>query len=150
MKITYFAILVALLFAQTASAVPLLEKITIPGNMLTENAVAKSCVIHRGGKMVSRRSLAQLSSTRTTALRLNFAAIKPVIDSVALGTITTGIAPVDGGRVEYHAYQPQADGSLKKIIVWENGEGSTSTNESMEAKLLRNFIDLTCGEPLLY
>jgi hypothetical protein len=35
-------------------------------------------------------------------------------------------------------------------VLWEDGEGSSNINNTMEAKMLRNFIDLTCGDPLLY
>jgi hypothetical protein len=150
MKNKYFITLALLFATHSVLAVPLLEKITTPGFVMAEYAISKSCVIHRTGSLVITRNLAQLSSTRTIALKLNLPTISSVIKTAALGSITTGIAPVDGGRVEYHAYQLQADGSLKKVVLWEDGEGSSNINNTMEAKMLRNFIDLTCGDPLLY
>jgi hypothetical protein len=152
MKIKYIsalAALAALLLTQTISAAPLLEKITKPGFVLEERAINKSCVIQDTGNLAIDYNLGQLSSKRASVLKLNLATIKTIIDKAASGTLKTWPSIVDIGRVEYYAYQKQADGSLKKIILWQTGEIAPKTNNALEARLLRNFIDLNCGEPLL-
>lgn len=145
----YFFALFALLAAQTASAGNvLLEKNTLPGYVMPAYAVNKSCTIHEKGKLVVSYTLQQLTSERSTPLTLDAAAIKSAIDDAALGTITTGESTVDTGVVQYYAYQTQSDGTFKRIVLWETGGIGPRTNDSDSAILLRNFIDLNCGDPL--
>lgn len=151
MNIKYGMAVVMLLMAQAVSATPvmLLEKTTTPGFVLDEYAISKSCVIQTSGNLLIDYKLRELSSKRASVLKLNLSVIKGIIDKAALGTLKTGQSLVDIGRVEYNAYQTKADGSLKKIILWQTGEIAPKTNTAPEAKLLRNFIDLNCGDALL-
>jgi hypothetical protein len=152
MKVQYITALAALLVAQTISAAPapLLEKITKPGFVMAEYAINKSCMIQSTGAMSINYALGQLSSKRASVLKLSLTTINAAIDKAAMGTLKTWSSTADTGRVEYYAYQMQADGSFKKYILWQTGEIAPKTNNAPEAKLLRNFIDLNCGDPLLY
>ncbi len=158
MKLKYLLTVSALIITQAVLAAPtlpakqpvMLEKITTPGFVMAEYAVNKSCVIQANGKLVVNYKLGTLSSKREDVLKLSLTAIKDAIDKAALGVLTAGPSIADTGRVEYAAYQPQADRSLKKIVLWQTGEIAPETNDAPEAKLLRNFIDLNCGDPLLY
>jgi hypothetical protein len=147
MKIKHFITLIALLAAHSVSAVPLLEKDTISGFISPAYAINKTCVIHRAGTMVNSYNLGGLASQRSTVLKLSLAKIVTMINNAALGSLTPGQPIPDAGIVEYYAYQPQADGSLKKIVLWQGG--APQLNNSAEALTLRNFIDLNCGDPLL-
>lgn len=149
MKIKHFIILAALLAAQTAEAVPLLEKDTSPGFVSPSYAISKTCVIHRAGIMINSYNLAGLSSQRIMPLKLSLAKIITMINNATLGALTTGQSTVDTGSVRYYAYQAQADGSFKKIVLWQVGGVAPQVNNSAEALTLRNFIDLNCGDPLL-
>ena len=150
MKIKHFITLIALLAAHSASAVPLLEKDTISGFISPAYAINKTCVIHRAGTMVNSYNLGGLASQRSTVLKLSLAKIVTMINNAALGFLTPGQpTAADQGGVEYYAYQPQAGGSLKKIVLWQIGGGTPQLNNSAEALTLRNFIDLNCGDPLL-
>lgn len=151
MKIQSITALAALLVAQTISAAPLLEMTTTPGFVMAEYALGKSCVIQDTGNMTINYNLRELSSKRASVLKLNIATIKAIIDKAALGVIKK--SPniiVDAGRIDHYAYQTQPDGSSKKIILWQEGDGVIRTNQSVEAKLLRNFIDLNCSGALRY
>ena len=156
MKTKYLIALGAILTAQTVAAVTpppppplLLEKITTPGFIAPSAALSKSCVIQKSGNLVISYNLGGLISKRTTLLKLNFPTIIATIDKAAVGPFAAGLSTVDTGRTEYNAYQKQPDGSLKKIILFQQGGISPATNLAPEATLLRNFIDLNCGDPLL-
>jgi hypothetical protein len=152
MKTKYLIALGAILTAQAVAAVTpppppplLLEKITTPGNIAPTAALSKSCVIQKSGNLVMSYNLGGLTSTRKTLLKLNFLTIISTIDKAALGTLTTGASTADTGRIEYNAYQKQLDGSMKKIVLWQEGGIAPAINDAPEATLLRSFIDLNCG-----
>jgi hypothetical protein len=152
MKTQYIIIsFAALLLAKTVAATPLLEKVTTHGYVMAEYALNKSCVIENTGQMTIYYNLRGLSSQRVVKLKLNRKNLNAVIDTAALGTLKKAPGEmVDAGRTDHFAYQKQADGTFKKVILWQSGDGVIYTNQSPEAKLLRNFIDLNCGDPLLY
>jgi hypothetical protein len=126
----------------------LLEKITTPGFVLPEYAISKTCTLQTNGSLSISYTIGGLTSKKISQLKLSLPSLKQTIDAAAMGELTEGPSIADTGRVEYAAYQAQVGGTSKKIILWQAGEIAPKTNNSSEARLLRNFIDLNCGDPL--
>jgi hypothetical protein len=138
--------------ATTAQAGTLLEKVSSPGFVMSSYAIVKKCSITDNGQMVQQYQLHEMASKRTTPLVLAKGSIKIKISEAALGTINTEGMPVDGPTISYRAYQKQAGSALKTVLLYEEngGSGQKSTNDSPSAVALRNFIDVNCGDPLVY
>jgi hypothetical protein len=160
--------------AGLASAGVLLEKVTFPGFVRQEYAISTRCTLSDGmkavanpvgtgiavpigtgitvpnGVLVMESQLGSLKSKRQQPLQLSAEAIKAVITVASLTPIISHSFPVDAGTQIYRAYQKKADGSVKSVLLWEQngGTGTENINSSAEALMLRNFIDLNCGNPL--
>ncbi len=140
-------VLVSLCLATTAQAGVLLEKVNYPGFVMPSYAISKSCTISDSGQLIMQYQLDGMSTKRTLPLQLTKASIKTKIAEAALGKISSESFPVDVNTVSYRAYQKQADGSDKKVLLFEEngGSGEKKVNDSEAAVALRNFIDVNCG-----
>ena len=140
-------VLVSLCLATTAQAGVLLEKVNYPGFVMPSYAISKSCTISDSGQLIMQYQLEGMSTKRTLPLQLTKASIKTKIAEAALGKISSESFPVDVNTVSYRAYQKQADGSDKKVLLFEEngGSGEKKINDSEAAVALRNFIDVNCG-----
>ena len=140
-------VLVSLCLATTAQAGVLLEKVNYPGFVMPSYAISKSCTISDSGQLIMQYQLDGMSTKRTLPLQLTKASIKTKIAEAALGKISSESFPVDVNTVSYRAYQKQADGSDKKVLLFEEngGSGEKKINDSEAAVALRNFIDVNCG-----
>jgi hypothetical protein len=141
-----------LCLASTAQASVLLEKVKYPGYVMQSYAISSRCTLSDTGLLVQHQQLGDLISKRKTQLQVTTANIKAKMTLAASGKITSSPFPVDPPTVIYRAYQKQPDGSTKQILLYEEngGSGQKKVNEAQEAIMLRNFIDLNCGDPLTY
>jgi hypothetical protein len=148
----YRGIIVFLSLVSMAHAEVLLEKVKSPGFVMTSYAVSSRCTISDTGLLTTQLQLGELLSKRNTQLQLTTLKVKARIKEAALGNITTNSFPVDAATISYRAYQKQLDGTLKQILLFEQngGSGVESKNNTEAAITLRNFIDLNCGDPLIY
>ncbi|MEY4768786.1 MAG: hypothetical protein RL637_1425, partial [Pseudomonadota bacterium] len=89
-----------------------------------------------------------LTAKKTFPVQISVPAINTLINQAAIGKLIEGQSIADTGRVEYVAYQAKSGGIAKQIILWQAGEIAPKTNDSSQARVLRNFIDLVCGDPL--
>ena len=138
----------AVLFQPAVYAGVLLEKTTLPGFVMPAFAISKRCTINTDGRMTQTYQIGEANSKRVTALSLS-KGVAGVVDTAAQGTVTESSMPVDLPTVGYYAYQQQA-GHAKKIILLEanGGSGVRKENDAEEARQLRNFIDLNCGDAI--
>lgn len=144
--------LLSLCIVSTAQAAVLLEKVTLPGEVLPGYDIRKNCVIQDSGQLVIQYQLSGMNSKRTMPLQLSKPGIKIKIDEAATGTITSEIIPVDVATIIYRTYQKQIDGTIKTVLLYEEngGSGEKKINNSQAATALRNFIDVNCGDELRY
>jgi hypothetical protein len=119
---------------------------------MSSYAVSSRCTVSDTGLLTTQLQLSDLISKRNTQLQLTIVKTTAKINNAALGKITSSSFPVDGPTISYRAYQKLADGSIKQILLYEEngGTGVKKTNSSDAAVTLRNFIDLNCGDPLVY
>jgi hypothetical protein len=141
-----------LCLASTAQAGVLLEKVKYPGEVMPSYTISSRCTLSDTGLLVQHQQLGDLISKRKTQLQVTTANIKAKVTLAAAGKVTSSTFPVDGQTIIYRAYQKQPDGSVKQILLYEEngGSGQKLVNETEEAIVLRNFIDLNCGDPLTY
>jgi hypothetical protein len=152
MRMAVKAIITVAGFAvSSAHAAPvLLEKITQPGFTTPAYAVAKTCKISIDGKLVQTYAIGAAGSTRSTQLILSNG-IGGIINEAAKGVISTSNGPVDTPTIIYNAYQIAAGHSTKVILSSHNGgTGQIKENGSDAALLLKNFINLNCGDAIEY
>jgi hypothetical protein len=134
------------LSAATVSVIPkLLEKVTNSAPLPPPYTMwFKSCVIQADGVMVNSYTLGNLTSVRKTPLKLSLVTIKNTITKAALGQVTGGQIIVGGESTNYYAYT----GLPTKQVVLTKDLYNTTQNPSAEAQILRNFINLNCGDAL--
>ena len=153
MSLFYYRwLLLPLCALSTAQASVLLEKVSYPGYVMPSYALTKSCTIQDNEQLVIQYQLDGMSSKRTLPLQLNKASIKAKIAEAETGAMSMESFPVDVATVIYRAYQKQADGKLKMVLLYEEngGSGTKSVNDAQSAVALRNFIDANCGDNLRY
>lgn len=123
----------------------ILQKTTSPGFVMPAYAISKTCKIHDNGQITQHYQVASAASLKTGKLKLR-PTTGGLIDEAALGKITETITAVDIPSVSYVAFQK----TNKKVILRDinGGTGVEKTNESEAATILRNFIDLNCGDPI--
>jgi hypothetical protein len=141
-------IFIIVLLSSSIQAAPLLEKITTPGFVMPEYAISKKCTLQTNGTVSINYTLATLTAKKTFPVQISVPAINTLINQAAIGKLIEGQSIADTGRVEYVAYQAKSGGIAKQIILWQAGEIAPKTNDSSQARVLRNFIDLVCGDPL--
>lgn len=144
--------LLSFCLVSTAQADILLQKISSPGFVMSTYAISKSCTITDAGQLIMQFQLDGMNSKRSIPLQLTKASIKTKISEAALGTLNTESFPVDVPTISYYAFQKQADNTVKKVVLYEanGGSGQKITNDSQSAVALRNFIDVNCGDNLVY
>lgn len=149
--LSYRCLLAFLCFVSTVQADVLLEKIKQPGYVMPSYAISSRCTLSNTGLLTTKLQLGELISKRNTRLQLTTLKIQAKINEAALGKITTSSFPVDPPTVTYRAYQKQSNGSTQAVLLYEEngGSGVKSINNSEAATLLRNFIDLNCGDSLI-
>jgi len=138
----------AILTVPTVQAGVILEKVQTPGFVLPAYAITKTCAINGAGRMVQTYQVADVSSAKTIQLKLG-GPLDELIDLAAKGTLTQSSIPVDVPTTGYYAYQP-TKGKPRKVVLFESngGSGVQTDNSAEEAMILRNFIDLNCGDPI--
>jgi hypothetical protein len=151
LKFHYRKLLVSVLLATTlnAWAAPLLIRSSVPGFMMQEVALYKTCTLDDNGSLVINNRLNGLSSKNTTKLQVSVKSIKDSISSAFMGKLQRpeSIADKDKPTSAYYAYQKQRNGKLAKVLLWQdNGVPLENIyNDSSAALTLRKFMDTICG-----
>lgn len=152
LKSIYHGLLTVILltgtFTATEAAV-LLEKTTSRGFVMPAYGVTSRCSLTDDGHLIQQYNLSTLMSKRVSAMQLSVINLKTMIKNTSFGMVTSEMFPVDAGTQTYRAFNIQA-GVVKSVLLYEEngGTGQKRTNNAPEALILRNFIDLNCGNPL--
>lgn len=152
MKVLWRCFSLSLFLVSTGQAAVLLEKVTLPGFVLPQRAIVQKCTINDNGQIVKQFQLAGMQANHVLPVQLSLKSIKAKINQAAGGKITSSIIAVDGPSFTYTAYQMQANGTAKSVLLYKEngGAGTKAVNNSLAAQALSNFIDLNCAEYLLY